>query len=131
MPWRAMDSLAAALEDLSESRLVQLVLYLVSSGALLTTGGAVRSGDSLPVPPEYFGASFKEVMETLRMRLPHPEWGNTNSSEETPAEETPRGDHGVVEASQGTVQNSVEVLQESPREEPSPDGGRFSLLEID
>ena len=91
----------------------------------------MRSAGGLPVPPEYFGASFQEIMETLRMRLPHPEWGNTPAPEEASHRETNGSRDAAMDASEVPGKESREVSRDTSTDEATPDGGRFSLLEID
>ena len=41
---------------------------------LWSPSGVFRNTSPLPVPEEYESATFHEILQTLSMRLPHPEW---------------------------------------------------------
>ena len=126
-PSHSSESFTEKLAQIGEERLIGLVVYMLSSGALLTTGGAGRIETGLPVPAEYFSASYERIMETLKMRLPHPEWGRTERIDSHDVEQ--------VTKQAAPTPISSEVSDSTPEEpapfETDPDGGRFSLLEID
>ncbi len=131
-PSASRDALSARLGELDSQRLRSLVLYglrgMMTAPAL---GAATPGKQAIDIPDAFAKLPFSQLLEALKMGLPHPEWQSLS---------VPRSSPAPVPAEVNKV-SAPEPSSPSPAapepaasEESSPEDPmyrRFSMIEID